>query len=1071
MQFLAKLSVKRPVFATVLILLVCVIGLAGYAQLGVDRFPKVDFPTIAVITRMPGAAPEEVETEISQKIEEAVNSISGIDQLKSISSEGVSQVLVTFVLEKDADVAAQEVRDKVATVIAQLPKGLDPPLVQKFGTENVPIMELALDAPDAKTDVRAVTEVADKTVRRSLETVSGVGRVEVLGGTKRQLNVELDIGALRAHDLTALEVHRAIARDNVTTPGGRVENGPRDVTLRVRGRVESPAELAKLPIKKHDGSFVELGALGHIEDGAERVETAAYVDGKPAVLLSIGKQSGANTVAVVDAVHERVADIQKDLPAGYSLRVVRDESLTIRTSVHAVTEHLVIGGFLAAVVVLLFLGNLRSTVIAAVAIPVSVVGTFALMWIEGFTLDTITLLALALSVGIVIDDAIVVLENVVRHIEEKGLKPFPAAVLATREIGLAVLATTLSLIAVFLPIAFMSGIVGKFLKSFGVTMSFAIGVSLLVSFTLTPMMSARWLRVKPHGVDANGKPREAKQPILARLIDVGYKPIERLYMRVLGWVMVRRWVVVAAAMLTLGSCVPLSGAASKGFLPKSDEARFELQARLPEGTSLEATSIVAERLAREVRALEGVSKTVVTIGSGYDRKANVATIYVCLVDPEKRTASQEELMERARREIAAKQPPEVKVRVFEVALFGGDAAWNSPIAFVVSGSDLDELGRAAEKAADALRKIPGAVDVDTSLVLGKPEVSFRADRDRAAELGVDVADVAATLQLLVGGAEASSYVENGETYDVFLRAAPWQRRSVEDLELVTVPSTKLGAVRLLDVVKIDEGTGPSQIERMNRRRQVLVTGNVAPGVAQGDVQQAFEKVIPDLGLPRGYTVEATGNSREMGRTAKAFLLAFGLSFVFMYLILAAQFESWIHPITILLSLPLTVPFALISIIVFKQALDIYSSLGILVLFGVVKKNAILQIDHMLVLRRTGMPRLEAILQANKDRLRPILMTTIAFVAGMLPLMTSSGIGAGYNRATAGVIVGGQTLSLVLTLLVTPVAYSLFDDAALAWQRLKGRLRRDAAEDDRGEAELDALEGRDVHGEIEAAAAE
>jgi hydrophobe/amphiphile efflux-1 (HAE1) family protein len=1062
MQFLAKLSVKRPVFATVLILLVCVIGLAGYAQLGVDRFPKVDFPTIAVITRMPGAAPEEVETEISQKIEEAVNSISGIDQLKSISSEGVSQVLVTFVLEKDADVAAQEVRDKLGAIAGLLPKGIDPPLVRKFGTENTPVLQLALDA---KADVRAVTEVADKSVRRALETVSGVGKVEVLGGTKRQINVQLDVGALRAHDLTALDVQRAIARDNVTTPGGRVESGPRDVTLRVRGRVESPAELAKLAVKKRDGSQVLLGDLGRVEDGAERASSAAYVDGKPAVLLAIGKQSGANTVAVVDAVNERISDIQKELPAGYALRVVRDESRTIRTSVHAVTEHLVLGGILSGIVVLLFLGNLRSTVIAAVAIPVSIVGTFALMWAQGFTLDTITLLALALSVGIVIDDAIVVLENVVRHIEEKGLRPFPAAVLATREIGLAVLATTLSLIAVFLPVAFMSGIVGKFLKSFGMTMSFAIAVSLLVSFTLTPMMSARWLRAKPHGADDDGKPREAKAPILTRFIDRGYKPIERAYVRVLAWVMQRRWIVVGAAMLTLGSCVPLSKQAPKGFLPKSDEARFELQARLPEGTSLEATTIVAERLAREVRKLEGVSRTVATIGSGEDRKANVASIYVGLVDPEKRALSQEQLMDRARREIAAKQPDGIKVRVFEVSLFGGDAAWNSPIAYVVAGAELDELGKASTLAADALRKVPGAVDVDTSLVLGKPELSFRADRDRAAELGVDVADVASTLQLLVGGADTSSYVESGETYRVHLRAAADQRRSVEDLELVTVPSAKLGAVRLLDVVKVDEGTGPSQIERLNRRRQVLVTANVAPGVAQGDVQQAFDKVLPGLGLPRGYAIEATGNTREMARTGRAFLFAFGLSFVFMYLILAAQFESWIHPVTILLSLPLTVPFALISIIAFGQALDIYSSLGILVLFGVVKKNAILQIDHTLGLRRAGMPRLEAILQANKDRLRPILMTTIAFVAGMIPLVTSTGIGAGYNRATAGVIVGGQTLSLVLTLLVTPVAYSLFDDAAMAWQRLRARLGT-GADDDRGEADLDALGAQEAEAAAE-----
>ncbi len=1046
MQWLAKLSVKRPVLATVLILLIGVIGLAGYAQLGVDRFPKVDFPTIAIITRMPGAAPEEVETEISQKIEEAVNSISGVDQLKSVSNEGVSQVIVTFVLEKDVDVAAQEVRDKIGTVLAQLPKGVDPPVVQKFGSDMAPVMQLAINA---KRDVREITETADKNVRRQLETVPGVGRVEILGGAKRQVNVELDVDRLRAHGLTALDVQRSISRDNVTSPGGRLDTGPRGLTLRVRGRFESPAELAELLVKKHDGSSVRLRDLARVEDGAEEADTAAFVDGRPAVLLAITKQSGSNTVAVVDAVRERMAAIQGGLPAGYELQVVRDESGTIRTSVHAVREHLIVGGILAAVVVLLFLGNLRSTVIAAVAIPVSIVGTFALMWIQGFTLDTITLLALALSVGIVIDDAIVVLENVTRFIEEKGMKPFPAAVMATKEIGLAVLATTLSLIAVFLPVAFMGGIVGRFLKSFGVTMAFAIGVSLLVSFTLTPMMSSRWLRAK----SATG---EAKPPILTRVIESAYGPLERGYVRLLAWVMRRRWVVVGAALVTLGSCAPLAGAAPKGFLPKSDEARFEIEVRLPEGTSMDVTSVEGERIARKVRAVDEVRNTVMTVGSGYARKSNIASIYVALRDPEQRTISQEDLMGRVRRELAAVTPKDTQVRVYEVAMFGGDASWAAPVAYILTGTDLDQLAKSSTAAVERLRAVPGAVDVDTSLILGKPEVHVRVDRDRAADLGVDVADVAATLRLVVGGAPVSSYVEKGETYDVFVRAGAEQRRDEAALAMVMVPSQKHGLVRLLDVVRFQEEAGPSQIERYNRKRQVLLTANLAPGVAQGDVAQGFEKAIPSLGLPQGYAIEATGNTREMGRTAKAFLIAFGLSFIFMYLILAAQFESWLHPVTILLSLPMTVPFALVSILFFKQALDIYSMLGILVLFGVVKKNSILQIDHTLQLRRAGVPRLEAILQANKDRLRPILMTTVAFVAGMVPLVTSTGIGAGYNRATAGVIVGGQTLSLLLTLLVTPVAYSLFDDL-VEWRkrRAAGRVKVDL-----GEAELAALDGEE-----------
>jgi HAE1 family hydrophobic/amphiphilic exporter-1 len=1017
MQWLAEISIKRPVFASVLILSLVVVGVFSYFNLGVDRFPKVEFPVVSVTIRQPGAAPEDVETEITDKVERAVNTVAGIDEMRSVSTEGVAQVFVQFQLEKDVDVAAQEVRDKVNQILADLPRDIDPPIIDKVDPDAAPVLFLALAA---ERPIREITEFADKTVRRELESLAGVGQVLLLGGQPRQINLWLDPARLRAYNLTVAEVTRAVANQNLSLPGGNVGQGARELTVRMKGRVDSVREFDGLVVAGRNGTHVKLQDVGSVEDGTEELETAANIDGRPTVLLAIRKQSGTNTVAVIDGVKQRLGELEPRLPAGYSLRVVRDQSEYIEASVHTVQEHLVLGAFLAALVVLLFLRNWRSTVIAAIAIPASIVSTFALMWAMGFTLNIITLLGLTLAVGIVIDDAIVVLENIYRLMEEKGLPPMQAALEGTREIGLAVLATTLSLVAVFLPVAFMGGIVGRFMNSFGLTMAFSILVSLFVAYTLTPMMASRWLSFDKH---AKRTSREGRF----------FAPIEREYGRILRWAMAHRWVVVLASVAVLVSVVPLFAIGGKDFLPKNDESQFGVAIRAPEGTTVEQTELIANRIARAIKPLPGVAYTIVTVGDDDRRTANVGTIFVKLVDVRKREQAQFQLMDRIRTEVLPQfKDLGLRTSVSQVAAITGGGGSSKEVAYYVSGPDLRKLGEYAQRLTAALERTPGVVDVDTTLVLGKPEISVKLDRAKAAELGVQVADVATTLQTMVAGREISTYNESGEQYEVHARALPTARTDAEALSQMAVPSTKLGAVSLDNVARFEESQGPSQVDRLGRRRQVTITANIRPGYSQQVALDALRKEIAALRLDPAYSHGTTGTSREMGKAAKNFLLAFVLSLIFMYLVLAAQFESWLHPVTILLALPLTLPFALVSIIAFGQSLNIYTALGLLVLFGVVKKNAILQIDHTIALRAQGLSRLDAILQANRDRLRPILMTTFAFVAGMLPLLVSRGVGSGDNQAIGSVIAGGQTLSLLLTLLATPVFYSLFDDLQAWW---------------------------------------
>lgn len=1022
MQWLAAICVKRPVLATVIILVFVVVGLAGYSRLAVDRFPKVDFPNVVVLTRMDGATPKEIESEITDKIEEAVNTISGIDDLRSVSSEGISQVIISFVLEKNIDVAAQEVRDRVNRALSQLPKGIDQPIVEKLDPDAAPILNLALVADKP---VRDITEFADKILRRQIEGVQGVGQVTLLGGRKRQINIWLDPIRLQSFGLTAIEVQRAFDLQNVQIPGGAMKSSAMERNLRVFGRAESVEEIRRLVVRQRDGQLIRVSDVARVEDGEQEADSVARKDGVSTVLLSIRRQSGENTITVVDAIKDRLTTIRKMLPAGYRIDVVRDNSMVIRTSTGVVKEHLVLGSILAALVVLLFLGNSKATIISALAIPTSIISSFGVMWITNQTLNEISLLALALAVGIVIDDAIIVVENIFKHVEEKGEDPYHAAILGTREIGMAVMATTLSLMSIFIPVAFLGGLVGMFLKSFGLTMSFAIAISLLVSFTLAPALAARlFKRGKRQGVDQK----------LEHVVNLFYRPVENGYIWLLKHSMNHRWVVVLAAICAVLSSGPLMKIIGKDMLPPNEEAQFSVHVRMPEGTSLAATDLMAERIARQIRATSGVEYTLMTIGDNDQRTPNVASIYTHLVPPSDRKSSQSDIMDQIRRDLLPTLPGALRVSVQEVPPFNtGQSA--AKIQYVVAGPNLEKLTQVAATAISEMKKLPGIRDVDSDLISGKPEITVTEDRSKAGQMGVSIADLSSTLRLLVGGLEVSTYEEGGEQYDIRLRAEEKYRNDPQALSLISVPSQNQGAipVSLLNVVGIGNQEGPAQINRLNRRRQVTLLANNAPGFSEQDVLAGIEGIIKKQGLTSDYYTGPIGRTKEMKQVVSRFVTAFLLAFVFMYLILAAQFESWLHPFTILLALPLTLPFALAGLILMGQSFNIFSALGMLVLFGVVKKNGILQIDHMNKLRENGMARHDAIMLANKDRLRPILMTTAAFVAGMLPMLFASGIGSAFHKATAGVVVGGQTLSLLLTLIAIPVFYSLFDDAIL-WVR-------------------------------------
>jgi hydrophobic/amphiphilic exporter-1 (mainly G- bacteria), HAE1 family len=1027
MQKLAEICVRRPVFATMLITTLMVLGIFSYNRLTVERFPRVEFPVITITTRLPGAAPQEIETEISDKIEQSVNTISGIEELRSTSSEGVSLVFVTFDLDRDLDSAAQDVRDKVNTILPLLPRGIDQPTVEKLDPDASPIMTISVAS---NRSVREMSEYTDKVLRRQLESVSGVGQVTILGGRKRQINVNLDGSKLRAYNLTVAQVSQALQNQNLEVPGGRIEEGARTVTLRTLGRLQNVADFNNIVVSNRGGYPIKISDLGYTEDGLEEIETAGLLNDKPALLMNVRRQSGTNTVDVIDNLKERLTEIKKTLPPGYSIDIVRDQSEFIIASFHAIQEHLIIGSILASLVVLLFMRNLRATIISAIAIPTSIVSTFAVMEYFGITLNGPSMLGLTLSVGIVIDDAIVVLENIFRYIEEKGYSPFEAAIEGTREIGLAVMATTLSLVVIFLPVAFMQSIPGRFFKSMALTMSFAILISLIVSFTLTPMLSSRMFRRVRQRMEGK-ETHTSKDSWFARVLDGVYTRLLTLSLR-------HRLIVCLIALGVLLSPMLIGRFIGFEFFPKDDQSEFEVTFRAPEGSSVQATMDIAAKVSNDIRKLPNVQYTLTTLGDSQQRLTNEAKIYVKMTPLAERRLTQFDLMAMTRDQVMLKpEYADLRSSVAVVSPISGGGRMNADIAYQLRGPDLEKLGQYSEEILKRLKAIPGVVDADTSLTLGKPELRASVDRAKAADLGVSIADAAQSLRLLVGGDKVSTYNEGGEQYEVHVRATEGFRSDASGISQLNVPSTRLGSVGLDNIVKLEEGTGPTQIDRVSRQRQVLLTANVKSGYTQSGVSAALTKAVAEMKLPPDYLFAASGNIKELNRTLRGFGLAFLLSFIFMYIVLAAQFESFLHPVTVLLALPLSLPFALLSLVIAQQPMNMFTLLGLLVLFGMVKKNSILQIDHTNGLRAKGLERHEALIQASRDRLRPILMTTIAFVAGMAPLAISSGPGAGINRSTSVVVIGGQSLCLLLTLLMTPVAYSIFDDwiNSTIWARM------------------------------------
>jgi HAE1 family hydrophobic/amphiphilic exporter-1 len=1013
------------VFAFMLIMFLVVMGVFSFAQLGVDLFPKSDPAQAFVRVRLPGSSPEEMVSQVVLPLEESIASVSGIDELKAYVFEGEAMIQVTFVLERDINEATEDVREKVSGAMRNLPPNVLPPVVQKADPDSDPVITLAVSGARS---VRELTEIADKQIRRALETVDGVGGVDLSGGRPRQINLMLDLNKMNAYNLTAQDVQTAVIAENIEAPGGRIVRGATETGVRTMGRVENVTQFNDIIIKNVGGSPIRFRDIGYAEDNVAERRTFAYYQDKTSVTLDVRRQVGVNTVNVVEDVQKKLAGIKPVLPPGVAVDVIKEQATYIRNSVKALEEHLIIGSLLASFIVWLFIRDLRTVLISSIAIPTSIITTFTVMRAMDMTLNSMTLLALTLAVGIVIDDAIIVLENIHRYIEEKGMSAFDAAIQATREISMAVVATTISLVIIFIPIAFMNGYAKRYLNQFGWTMAVSILVSMLVAFTLTPSLSSRLL--KRYGAKrkaaADAEPAEANKAH-------GHRNtfLDRIYVSTLAWSLRYSWVILVIAAAVFGSTFIISKHIGRDWMPQEDQNELAVWMELPEGTSVDETERVTLELAHKWSKIPGVIAVNPQTSNGFVSRVNQSQTTLLLAPEGERPSILE--MGRLVRTISAPYAY-ARPRVTFPNVLGGRDTF-SPIRGQLLGPDIHEMVDIARKIMLDMMKEPSLTDVKANLNLNDPELRVVIDRPLASDLGVRVADIAGAVRLLMSGEDQlSTYKEGPEQYPVTMRLLPGQRDDPNALSRLLIPSAKLGLIRLDSVAKLERGLGPARIDRFNRQFSVSLYGNVAQGHGLGEAAAATQAIVDKVGMPPGYSMVFSGQVKILEETTGNMILAISLASIFMYMVLAAQFESLIHPFIILLTLPLSIPFALLSLIVTGRSLNLFSALGVLLLLGIVKKNGILQIDYMNRLRKEGWKLREAILEANRVRLRPILMTTLSIVAGLIPTAIGMGAGASQRSAIAVTIIGGQTLCLVLTLLVVPVGYSLVEGARERWGR-------------------------------------
>ncbi len=1034
-MFLSEVSIKRPVFTTMVILGIVVFGAVSYTRIGLDMMPNVDFPLATIVTIYPGADPESVEREVSEKIEDAVSTINGVRTLRSVSVENVSQVIVMFELEVSLDQAIQDVRDKISGILPLLPDEVESPKVQKLDLGAEPILQIAVGGPGS---IDQVTKFARERIKEPLQSVAGVGTIDLIGGQEREIKVWIDPDKLEVMGLTVTDVMGAMAANNLSFPGGRLSAGTTEFSVMVDGEFDSIADIEQLKIMEVQGQAVRVMDVARVEDGLEERRTSARLSGESAVVLVIRKQSGTNAVAVGDRVKARVAELEKGFPEGFTAFLAIDGTAFTRTSIEHVQFDMIFGAFLAVLIVFLFLRNVRSTIIAALAIPTSVIGTFLFINIMGFTFNTLTMLALSLSIGILIDDAIVVIENIYRHMEE-GASPFEAARAGASEIGLAVLATTMSIVAVFVPVAFTQGMIGRMFYEFGLTVAVAVLISLFVSFTLTPMLSSRFLT--PGGSNW-----------FYRAIEWFLSGLDHGYRRIIGWALRHRVSTVGLAVGVFVGSMYLAGLIPGSFFPTFDASQLNVVVSTPTGTTLAETERLAGEVASRIRTHRDlVTGTIATVGADAQQKQNLAKIYVKMTPKEHRTVTQMAFMDQLRAELADLRGADIAIE--EVPFMGGDSGMRAAqIQFNLRGGDLEELDRISRELVFALRaRVPGLVDLDTTYETGKPEVAVVIDRDRAASFGVVTAAVGQAVNALVGGAEVGKFRTGGDDVPIRVRLEPSARQRAEQIASLQVRSgLTQKPVQLANLVDIRPDTGPTQIDRQARMRQITILGGLAEGVALGPAMEQIRQVAAEV-VPSSMQTDFEGEARIAEESMGYMMFSLFLAIIMIYMVLASQFESFIHPFTIMVSLPLSVVGALGALLLAGEFLSMIAMIGIIMLMGLVTKNAILLIDYANILRkRDGMERTEALLKAGPTRLRPILMTTAAMVFGMLPIAISQGYASEMRSPMAVAVIGGLIVSTLLTLVVVPVIYSLLDDLA-AWAarmvgRLKGRRPRAVTDD-------------------------